>query len=99
MKQNKFRISSTIGKNLLWLWLKKDLSGIPSIQLEEITPPKKGIATTRSFEGTLTRYSDLEERISTFATSCAEKMRKQRSSCNAEQPERARRHRHRIEAG
>ena len=69
--------------SVLGLRLKKDLSGIPSIQLEEITPPKKGIATTRSFEGTLTRYSDLEERISTFATSCAEKMRKQQSSCNA----------------
>jgi len=51
--------------------------------LEEIIPRKKGIATTRSFEKTLTHFSDLEERISTFATSCAEKMRKQQSSCNA----------------
>ena len=66
----------------LGLRLKKDLCGIPSIQLEEIIPAKKTIATTRSFEGTLTQYSDLEERISTFASSCAEKMRKQHSSCN-----------------
>jgi len=69
--------------SILGLRLKKDLLGIASIQLEEVTPPKKGIATTRSFEGTLTAFSDLEERISTFATSCAEKMRKQQSSCNA----------------
>ena len=69
--------------SVLGLRLKKDLSGVSSIQLEEIIPIKKGIATTRSFEGTITQFSDLEERISTFATSCAEKMRKQRNSCNA----------------
>ena len=69
--------------SVLGLRLKKDLEGIPSIQLEEIQPAKKGIATTRSFEGTLTSFSNLEERISTFATSCTEKMRKQKSSCNA----------------
>jgi DNA polymerase V len=69
--------------SILGLRLKKDLQGIPSIQLEEIQSPKKGIATTRSFEGTLTSFPDLEERVSTFASSCAEKMRKQRSSCTA----------------
>ena len=69
--------------SVLGLRLKKDLQGIPSLQLEEIQPPKKGIATTRSFESTLSSFSDLEERISTFARSCAEKMRKQQSSCNA----------------
>ena len=69
--------------SVLGLRLKKDLQGIPSIQLEEIQPLKKGITTTRSFEGTLTAFSDLEERISTFASSCAEKMRKQGSSCTA----------------
>ena len=69
--------------SVLGLRLKKDLSGVSSIKLEEIIPVKKGISTTRSFEGTITQFSDLEERISTFATSCAEKMRKQRSSCNA----------------
>ena len=69
--------------SVLGLRLKKDLQGLPSIQLEEVQPPKKGIATTRSFEGTLTAFDDLEERISTFAGSCAEKMRKQQSSCTA----------------
>tara|TARA_A100001011_G_scaffold259800_1_gene268219 strand:+ start:5728 stop:6987 length:1260 start_codon:yes stop_codon:yes gene_type:complete len=62
--------------------IKRDLMGLPTIQLEEIQPPKKCIATTRSFEGTISNFSDLEERISTFASSCAEKMRKQQSSCS-----------------
>ncbi|MEK9612930.1 MAG: Y-family DNA polymerase [Flavobacteriaceae bacterium] len=45
--------------SILGLRLKKDLQGLPSIQQEEITPHKKGIATTRSYEGTLSLYSDL----------------------------------------
>ncbi len=69
--------------SVLGLRLKKDLQGTPSIQLEEVQTPKKSISTTRSFEGALTSFSDLEERISTFASSCAEKMRKQQSSCQA----------------
>ena len=69
--------------SILGLRLKKDLQGLPHIQLEEVQPSKKGIATTKSFEGTLADFKDLEERISTFASSCAEKMRKQKSSCTA----------------
>ena len=69
--------------SVLGLRLKKDLQGLPSIQLEEVKAPKKGIATTRSFEGNLTSFSDLEEHVSTFASNCAEKMRKQQSSCQA----------------
>ena len=69
--------------SILGLRLKKDLQGLPHIQLEEVQSSKKGIATTRSFEGTLADFKDLEERISTFASSCAEKMRKQKSSCTA----------------
>lgn len=69
--------------SVLGLRLKKDLQGLPFIQLEEMQPPKKGIATTRSFEGTISNFSDLEERVSTFASSCAEKMRKQGSNCHA----------------
>ena len=69
--------------SVLGLRLKKDLQGLPSIQLEEVKAPKKGIATTRSFEGNLISFSDLEERVSTFASNCAEKMRKKQSSCQA----------------
>ena len=61
--------------------LKKDLEGIPKIEMEKIKN-KRAIATTRSFETTLTELSDLKERISTFANSCAEKLRRQNSSCH-----------------
>ena len=44
---------------------------------------KRVIATTRSFEYTYSNLDNLKERISTFATSCAEKLRKQHSSCYA----------------
>lgn len=63
------------------LRLKKDLEGIPSLQLEEQTT-KKAIATTRSFEYTFSDLENIKERIATFASSCAEKLRKQNSSCN-----------------
>lgn len=61
--------------------LKKDLEGIATLQLEE-RKSKKMIATTRSFETTFSDIQNITERISTFATSCAEKLRKQGSSCH-----------------
>ena len=61
--------------------LKKDLEGVPKIEMEQIKN-KRAIATTRSFETTLTELADLKERISTFASSCAEKLRRQNSSCH-----------------
>lgn len=63
------------------LKLKKDLEGIESLQLDEVVN-KKAIATTRSFEYTFSDIDNIKERISTFATSCAEKLRKQQSSCH-----------------
>ncbi|GGH36806.1 SOS mutagenesis and repair protein UmuC [Mangrovimonas yunxiaonensis] len=62
------------------LRLKKDLEGIASIQLDEVTN-KKAIATTRSFDYTYDNLDYIKERIATFAASCAEKLRKQQSSC------------------
>ena len=40
------------------------------------------IATTRSFEYTYSDIDNIKERISTFAYSCAEKLRNQKSSCH-----------------
>ena len=39
--------------SVLELRLKKDLLGLPYIQIEEVQPPKKSIATTRSFQNPL----------------------------------------------
>ncbi len=61
--------------------LKKDLEGIPKIELDQ-PMTKRAIATTRSFEYTYSDIQNIKERISTFATSCAEKLRKQGSSCH-----------------
>ncbi|MCG1034917.1 Y-family DNA polymerase [Polaribacter sargassicola] len=61
--------------------LQKDLQGISKIPLEEVSS-KKMIATTRSFEYTYSDIDNIKERISTFAASCAEKLRHQKSSCH-----------------
>ncbi|WNW00907.1 Y-family DNA polymerase [Tenacibaculum sp. HL-MS23] len=72
-----------VRKNLsVTVWkLKKDLEGDSKILLDEPVT-KKAIATTRSFEYTFSDIDNIKERISTFATSCAEKLRKQNSSCH-----------------
>ncbi|RKE99004.1 Y-family DNA polymerase [Ichthyenterobacterium magnum] len=61
--------------------LKKDLEGISTLALD-YREPKRSIATTRSFEYTYSDLNNIKERVSTFATSCAEKLRKQKSSCH-----------------
>ncbi|MCZ2129894.1 MAG: Y-family DNA polymerase [Bacteroidia bacterium] len=68
--------------SIVGLRLKLDLQGIPTLDLEEMQI-KKNIATTRSFETNYTEYEQLAERVSTFASSCAEKLRKQNSCCNS----------------
>ena len=61
--------------------LKKDLEGISKIGPETLKN-KRAIATTRSFEHTINDLENIKERISTFACSGAEKLRKQGSSCH-----------------
>lgn len=74
---------SWVKKNMaiVGLRLKHDLQGIPTLDMETIQP-KKNIATTRSFEKNYTELEQLKERITTFAVSCAEKLRRQKSCCN-----------------
>ncbi len=68
--------------SIVGLRLKRELEGIPCLALEEVQN-KQNIATTRSFDSNLIDYDKIQERVSTFAVSCAEKLRKQQSCCNA----------------
>ena len=63
------------------LRLKKDLLGIPTLALEDVKR-KKAIATTRTFEKNHADLFNIQERVSTFAVACAEKLRRQKSCCN-----------------
>ena len=69
--------------SVVGLRLKKELEGKSVLSLEEVRSPKKAIATTRSFEGTIADYEKIKERISTFAICCAEKLRAQQSNCSS----------------
>jgi len=68
--------------SVVGLRLKHDLMGISSIHMEQVKP-KKSISTTRTFEATTSDYEVIRERVATFTVSCAEKLRKQGSSCSA----------------
>lgn len=67
--------------SVVGLRLKHELQGISTLELEN-AQPKKNIATTRSFEKTYSDYEELRERITTFAVTCAEKLRAQQSCCS-----------------
>ena len=68
--------------SVVGLRMKHELQGIPTLELEELQP-KKNIATTRTFDGNYTRIEQLRERVASFAVSCAEKLRRQKSCCNS----------------
>jgi DNA polymerase V len=62
--------------------LKYELEGKSVLELEAIPNQKKSIAVTRSFPKQISSFDLLRERITTFASVCAEKLRKQNSCCN-----------------
>lgn len=67
--------------SIVELRIKKELLGESVLKLDEVQR-KKSIATTRSFEKAINDYGKLKERVSSFAVSCAEKLRKENSKCN-----------------
>lgn len=76
-------LSDALVKNtfsIVELRLKHELEGKPRLELDEVSN-KKAIATTRSFEITIADLDELKERVATFASLCAEKLRKQNSHC------------------
>jgi DNA polymerase V len=67
--------------SIVGLRLKHELEGKPRLGLDAVKT-KKAIATTRSFKSDIQELDVLKERVSTFAVTCAEKLRKQNSHCN-----------------
>ena len=63
------------------LRLKSELEGKSVLEME-VPTDKKTIAITRSFDGNITTFDEMKERVSTFATVCSEKLRKQKSCCH-----------------
>ena len=61
--------------------MKYELEGKSVLEMEE-PKDKKQIAITRSFDGNISTFDEMKERVSTFATVCAEKLRKQNSCCH-----------------
>lgn len=64
------------------LRLKYELEGKSVMDLEPIANQKKSISTTRSFPKQITDFDLLRERVVTFASICAEKLRNQKSCCH-----------------
>lgn len=63
------------------LRLQRELKGISCLDLDQVQP-RKSITITRSFESNIQSYEYIKERVITFATACAEKLRRQSSCCN-----------------
>lgn len=66
---------------IVGLRLQKDLKGISSIDME-YEEKKKSISTTRTFERDYNTFDEVKERITTFTSLCAQKLRNQNSLCN-----------------
>ena len=79
LPQHERFIKSTMG--VTGLRLKYELEGQSVLELD-LPKDRKTIAITRSFAGNITTLDEMKERVSTFATVCAEKLRKQNSCCH-----------------
>lgn len=67
---------------IVGLRLKRDLEGKRTIKFDD-PKPKQNIAVTRSFDRNYKSYQEIKERVTTFAATCAEKLRRQNSDCRA----------------
>lgn len=73
-----------IRKNLsvVGLRIKEELCGTSCIPIEDVMPDKKVICTSRSFGKKTENIEYLKEAVSTYATRCSEKLRRQKSIAN-----------------
>jgi DNA polymerase V len=69
---------TVVGQRML-----NELRGIPCISLEETTPAKQNICTSRSFGQLLTELSDIKEAVASHAAKCAAKLRREKSCAGA----------------
>ena len=67
--------------NVVTARIRRELLGEPLMDLE-LPQPRKRIATTRTFETNITAFDEIRERIVTFTSVTAAKLRKQGSACN-----------------
>jgi len=65
--------------SVVGLRMVKELRGIPCFPLEESASRKKNICTSRSFGKPVKQIEGLKQAVSTYATNCAYKLRKQKS--------------------
>ena len=57
-----------------------ELRGISCIEIEKLDDQRKGILTSRSFGRAVTSYHELEEAITAYTSTCAMKLRRQKSA-------------------
>ena len=79
IKMPEYIIHSLFGVNGVKIW--KELQGIPCIEFEDSFKAKQSICVSRSFSSEIYDVKELEEQIANFASSMAEKLRKQKSVC------------------
>ena len=71
------RFSVTVERTVL------ELRGIACLDLEEVTPPKKEIISSRSFGKLVAELGDLEQAVASYTARATEKLRRQHSVTGA----------------
>ncbi len=78
---SEFFIKDKMG--IIGLRTKYELNGISAIKLEEISEPRKGIMSSRSFGRYVTDIREISEAVSQYVTRACEKLRSQNSNCQS----------------
>jgi DNA polymerase V len=90
LKNNRFNTAYEFISNAPEEWVRKkmsvvgqrlinELKGVSCIKWEEEKPTRKNICTSRSFSKLITKKSELKQAIAKFTSSCAEKLRREKT--------------------